>query len=55
MGKKKKDSSWWEHRPFPNNIVWDIAEGAAVALTLFAYYEMAKHGKDTGFDRHTRT
>jgi len=42
--------SWWENRPFPSSIVWDIAEGVALVLTFYVFWKIAEAGRPDGYD-----
>jgi hypothetical protein len=40
----------WVRRPFPNCIIWDVAEAVVLVVALFAAFEVAKEGYDDGYD-----
>lgn len=44
------ENSWWARRPFPDSIVWDVVEAAALIVILFAAFEFARRGSPDGYD-----
>jgi len=49
MGQDKWDNLW-ERRPFPDSILWDVAEAAALVVTMWVFWEIAVRGQHTGWD-----